>query len=669
MKWTVGTLYDAGFFHQGLSALDAGGSHGWQGANHLAWNTECSGVEFDRPATAHQLAVGVVSSSANISPVRSGTLPTEVVSWQQHVDPRSLYRAQLAERVGALQALAVLGRPYGDNYFTLTADANSQGSLPGGSARFPVLMTVTADYPDSTTITNVFGSVAVPGWPGAAVGFNVAGLPFGASAAFDSVSLNSAGTNFLNIALSNNCPAGSYPLLIQGNAVFPNIRGGSSTLNSFAPLTLNVGGVSNFSLSVTPFSQSVVVGTNASFTVNVAAGNGFSGAVALSVTNLPPGVSASLGALPVSGSGTSTLTLNVSNTAPGGSYTLTLLGSSGGLTAGATLNLTVVSTALPPPWADQDIGSLSLGGSGAYLNGVFTAQGSGSDIWSVADQFNYIFQPQAGDFVITARVVSEQNTDPWVKAGVMVRETTNANSAYVAVYVTPTSSHGVAMQYRSATGASAADAGDISGPAVPYWVRVVRSGSSFTGYYSADGATWAQIGAASLTATMASNVTAGLAVCSHTTSALNTSTFDSVSLAVNAADSDGDGIPDWWMLRYFGHATGSVLDKTRAQDDYDGDGMSNWAEYLAGTDPTNPDSNFRIVSLTAQGSDEQVIWTSVGGINYVVQAGSALGQTNAFQDLSSVLQSADTGESTLSFVDPGGATNGPARFYRVRLGP
>ena len=121
MKWTVGTLYDAMFMHQGVVVLDAGGSHGWCGANHLAWNDEVDGFDFDRPVTAHQGGTGVVSLSADWSPERTGTLPPEMISWQTHVDPRSLYRAQLAERVGAQAVLDVLGQPYGCNYFVLTA--------------------------------------------------------------------------------------------------------------------------------------------------------------------------------------------------------------------------------------------------------------------------------------------------------------------------------------------------------------------------------------------------------------------------------------------------------------------------------------------------------------------------------------------------------------------
>src|SRR5437879_5768768 len=59
-------------------------------------------------------------------------------------------------------------------------------------------------------------------------------------------------------------------------------------------------------------------------------------------------------------------------------------------------------------------------------------------------------------------------------------------------------------------------------------------------------------------------------------------------------DSDGDGIPDWWMLRYFGHATGLASDNSRTQDDADGDGLTNFQEYLAGTDPLDSQSVLRL---------------------------------------------------------------------------
>jgi Tol biopolymer transport system component len=85
-------------------------------------------------------------------------------------------------------------------------------------------------------------------------------------------------------------------------------------------------------------------------------------------------------------------------------------------------------------------------------------------------------------------------------------------------------------------------------------------------------------------------------------------------------DSDGDGIPDWWMLHYFGHPTGQAADHSRAQDDFDGDGMTNLQEFLAGTDPTNPNSVFRIqVSLVISTNRVLVSWPASASRNYRVQ--------------------------------------------------
>jgi regulation of enolase protein 1 (concanavalin A-like superfamily) len=166
-----------------------------------------------------------------------------------------------------------------------------------------------------------------------------------------------------------------------------------------------------------------------------------------------------------------------------------------------------------------------MAGSTSYGAGTFTVNGGGADIWGSSDQFNYLYQPLTGDLTITARVASQQNTDNWAKAGVMIRETTAANSTYVFMMVTP--ANGVNMQYRPTTGSSAVQLAQVAALAAPYWVRLVRSGSTFTGYSSADGVTWTQVGSISLT--MASSATAGLVVTAHNNSVLNTSTFDSVS--------------------------------------------------------------------------------------------------------------------------------------------
>jgi len=59
-------------------------------------------------------------------------------------------------------------------------------------------------------------------------------------------------------------------------------------------------------------------------------------------------------------------------------------------------------------------------------------------------------------------------------------------------------------------------------------VKLVRKGSTFTSYRSADGVTWQFMG--SNTIAMTATIYVGLVVCSHNATVLNTSTFDHVSL-------------------------------------------------------------------------------------------------------------------------------------------
>ena len=180
---------------------------------------------------------------------------------------------------------------------------------------------------------------------------------------------------------------------------------------------------------------------------------------------------------------------------------------------------------LPVPWLSSDIGAPALSGSATYSAGVFTVGAAGIDIWGTADQFRFVYQPLTGDGEIVAQVASLQPTDPWAKAGVMVRETLTAASEYAFVAVTP--ANGLAFQRRSATGGSSVGTSGGTG-AAPYWVRLVRAGSTFSAYMSTTGSGWTLI--ATDTLSMAATVYVGLAVTSHNAQALTTATFANVAL-------------------------------------------------------------------------------------------------------------------------------------------
>jgi len=188
-------------------------------------------------------------------------------------------------------------------------------------------------------------------------------------------------------------------------------------------------------------------------------------------------------------------------------------------------------------WTEQDVGELSLWFRGypAYVGsfaegpiGTFTMTGSGADIWNVnaveADEFHFAYKMLTGPGSIVAKVESVDETNAWAKAGVMIRETLNSDSAHATMVVTPAS--GVSFQRRPSTGGTSLDTttGEIT---APYWVKVDRDLSgNFTAYHSANGSTWTMQGTEIIP--MGSNVHIGLALTSHDTSLTCQAVFSNV---------------------------------------------------------------------------------------------------------------------------------------------
>jgi len=203
-----------------------------------------------------------------------------------------------------------------------------------------------------------------------------------------------------------------------------------------------------------------------------------------------------------------------------GKITLTVPGS-----AFVTVTGSYSTPTLPAPWHSADIGSPALAGSAGATNGIFTLTGSGGDIWNTSDQFQFTYTTLAGNGSIIARVVDVQNTDPWAKAGVMFRNTLDADSINALMAITP--SNGATFQYRSTLNGSSSYS-SVGGYTAPYWVRLTRNGSTFTGYRSADGVTWTQVGSATLS--MNSTVYVGLALTSHNSNLTTTGTLSGVQI-------------------------------------------------------------------------------------------------------------------------------------------
>ena len=128
-----------------------------------------------------------------------------------------------------------------------------------------------------------------------------------------------------------------------------------------------------------------------------------------------------------------------------------------------------------------------------------------------------------------------------------------------------------------------------------------------------------------------------------------------VTLSDRSGSTLGDAIPDSWRLRYFGTAYNLL---SGADVDADGDGVSNWAEFKAGTNPN--DQNSRLQIQPGSAADLTVRWPTVVGRNYVVESSTSL-FGSSWVPVSATIPG--TGQLMEFRPTPSGA----AQFYRVRV--
>ncbi len=202
----------------------------------------------------------------------------------------------------------------------------------------------------------------------------------------------------------------------------------------------------------------------------------------------------------------------------------------------------------------------------------------GPDGEPVVDSFYFVYQPLDGNGSITLRVTSltgvilagggapagnggssanlaagaRSAVQPWAKAGIIVKASMREGSAYAAMMVT--GGHGVRMQYDYTHDTSGLP-GAVSA-ASPRWLRLIRSGATLTGYESAGGTNWTEVGTADL-AGLPSTVQVGLFVASPPyqrisqhlggssgtqSFTLATATFDHISLQRGNAEGGWSGV-------------------------------------------------------------------------------------------------------------------------------
>ena len=184
----------------------------------------------------------------------------------------------------------------------------------------------------------------------------------------------------------------------------------------------------------------------------------------------------------------------------------------------------------PQDWTRRDVKALTLWfrgltqsyGSFGYdaATGLYTITARGADIWNnkrarewgLHDEFHYVYKRLSGAGTIVTKALRVTNSNAWAKAGVMIRQTLDANSVHAMMVITP--GQGVSLQYRSTAGLDSTSV-QQTGIVTPQWLKLDRSAAGdFTAYYSADGNTWTQLGTP-INIAMQGDVYIGLALTSH----------------------------------------------------------------------------------------------------------------------------------------------------------
>jgi hypothetical protein len=126
------------------------------------------------------------------------------------------------------------------------------------------------------------------------------------------------------------------------------------------------------------------------------------------------------------------------------------------------------------------------------------------------------------------------------------------------------------------------------------------------------------------------------------------------------ADTDGDGIPDWWMIQYFGHINGQAFDQSLAQDDPNGTGMTTLQDYIAGTIPTDPSSVFEasVAPPISSGGGVTLVWFALPGRTYSVQYKDNLNDPDWQTSVGAPIIYGNQGQFTVP-------TDQASRFYRI----
>jgi hypothetical protein len=159
--------------------------------------------------------------------------------------------------------------------------------------------------------------------------------------------------------------------------------------------------------------------------------------------------------------------------------------------------------------------------------------GQGADIFAT-DEGRFVYKQLSGNGTLIARVERIDETDPWAKACVMIRRSLDATAPWAMAVYAP--GNGFRFQTRATVGgAGASDTTQATAEQIavraPVWIKIERVGNAFNAYYATAEApdTWIASPWGAQTIEMADPIYIGLAVTSHSATAVTQAEFSNVA--------------------------------------------------------------------------------------------------------------------------------------------
>ncbi|MDZ7371344.1 MAG: T9SS type A sorting domain-containing protein, partial [candidate division KSB1 bacterium] len=206
-----------------------------------------------------------------------------------------------------------------------------------------------------------------------------------------------------------------------------------------------------------------------------------------------------------------------------------------------------VPTNLPADWLTMNLGTVPAPGNVTESSGTWTVAGSGADIGGTEDAFRFAFQVRSGDIELTAKLESLTKSDPWTKAGLMIRDDLTPNSAHA--FICLASDNGEHFQYRTKAGQESQDAAGEPKVKAPRFVKIVRIGDLLQGWTSVDGKAWLKVGQTEIK--MTGQIYVGMAVTAHHATKTSTAVFSGVQFKTKPTaveEKISDRLPDSYEL-------------------------------------------------------------------------------------------------------------------------